>query len=101
MFILGNLLSALAVILEWALIVIFWLIVARALVSWVNPDPLNPIVQFLEKTTEPILGPIRRKIPLNWRMGIDVSPLIAALVIVFLQKFLVQSIVDLAYRLKY
>ena len=68
--------------------------------SWVNPDPFNPIVQFLEKSTEPILSPIRRILPLNFGFGIDISPIIAFLAIMFLKSFLVNTLLDLAVRLK-
>lgn len=68
--------------------------------SWVNPDPFNPIVQFLEKTTEPILYPIRKILPFNFKLGIDISPVIAFLVIMFLKSFLVNTLLDLAVRLK-
>jgi YggT family protein len=69
-------------------------VIARALISWVNPDPWNPIVQFLEKVTEPALAPLRRMI--GWRMGIDVSPIILILIILFLQKFIVPSLFQMA-----
>jgi YggT family protein len=74
-----------------------WIIIARALISWVNPDPWNPIVQFLDRVTEPVLSPIRRR--LGWRMGVDLSPLVAIVAITFLQIAVVQSIKDLALRM--
>ncbi|MFA5351073.1 MAG: YggT family protein [Candidatus Omnitrophota bacterium] len=80
--------------------ILYWLILIRALMSWVNPDPFNPIVQFLEKTTEPILYPIRKILPFNFKLGIDISPVIAFLVIMFLKSFLVNTLLDLAVRLK-
>jgi YggT family protein len=68
--------------------------------SWVSPDPFNPIVQFLEKSTEPILYPIRKILPFNFRSGIDISPIIAFLAIMFLKSFLVSTLLDLAARLR-
>jgi len=68
--------------------------------SWVSPDPFNPIVQFLEKSTEPILYPIRKILPFSFRSGIDISPIIAFLAIMFLRSFLVSTLLDLAMRLK-
>lgn len=97
MFVIGNLFSALAAILDIVLTIMYWLILIRALISWVNPDPFNPIVQFLNRTTEPILVPIRRFMP---PMAIDLSPLIAFFIIIFLKHFLVASLLDLAYRMK-
>lgn len=100
MFVISNFLSALARILDIALTVLYWLILIRAIISWVNPDPYNPIVQFLYKTTEPILYPIRKILPLDFRFGIDISPIIAFLLIVFLKSFLVRTLLDLAARLR-
>lgn len=100
MFALSNFLVAIAKILDIGLTILYWLILIRALISWVNPDPYNPIVQFLYKTTESILYPIRRFLPLGFRFGIDISPIIAFLAIIFLKSFLVRTLVDLALRLK-
>ena len=100
MFIFSNLLFALAQIFNVLLTVLYWLILLRALISWVNPDQYNPVVQFLYKTTEPILYPIRRILPLSLRFGIDISPIIAFLLILFLKSFLVSTLFDLALRLK-
>jgi YggT family protein len=97
MFVAGNVLQAMAVILDYVLWLYMWVIIARALISWVNPDPWNPIVQFLQRVTEPVLYPIRRRV--GFAMGIDLSPIIALLVIIFLQVALVQSLKDLAFRM--
>lgn len=99
MFIAGNFLSALAGVLNMVLWAYMWIIIARALVSWVNPDPWNPIVQFLHRATEPVLAPIRRWLP-TWRVGIDFSPWIAILAIYFLQGFVVSSLRELAWRMR-
>jgi len=98
MFILGNLLGALASLLNWALWAYMWILVARAVISWVSPDPYNPIVQLLVRSTEPVLRPVRRLLPLPG--GIDFSLLVVILGLVFLQQFLVPSLLDLAWRLK-
>lgn len=99
MFVLGNFLYAVANVLNIALSIYLWIIIARALISWVNPDPYNPIVQFLYRVTEPVLYPIRRMFP--YRMGIDFSPLIVILAIYFLRSFLIRTIFDVAARLRY
>ncbi len=98
MFIFANFISAFAEILNLVLQLAIWLIIARALTSWVNADPYNPIVFFLYKTTEPVLLPVRRKLPLS---AIDLSPIIVIFVIVFAQIFLVQSLKDLALYLRH
>jgi YggT family protein len=61
----------------------------------VNPDPFNAIVRFLNSVTEPVLYPIRRRLPISLG-GIDFSPIIVILAIIFIQSFLVQSLFDLA-----
>jgi YggT family protein len=100
MFALANFLVAIAKILDILLTILYWLILIRALISWVSPDPSNPIVQFLYKTTEPILEPIRRILPIGFRFGIDISPIIAFFAILFLKSFLVRTLLDLAFRLR-
>ena len=98
MFALRHLLEALAYILDLGLTIYMWLIIARALLSWVNPDPFNSIVRFLYNVTEPVLGYVRRRVPIVFG-GLDLSPLLVLLAIVFLQRFLVASLLDLAYRI--
>ena len=97
MFVLRNVLLGAATVLDYVLWLYMWIIIARALISWVNPDPWNPIVQFLNRATEPVLEPIRRWI--GWRMGMDLSPIIAILILTFLQFAVVQSLKDLALRM--
>jgi YggT family protein len=98
MFVLGNFIIGLARVIEIVLSIYMWIIIARALISWVNPDPYNKIVIMLYRVTEPVLRPVRRLMP--WRnAGIDLSPIIVMLVILFLQYFLVESIIGLARRL--
>ncbi|MDQ1290852.1 MAG: YggT family protein [Nitrospirota bacterium] len=97
MFVFRNVLLGAATVLDYVLWLYMWIIIARALISWVNPDPWNPIVQFLDRATEPVLAPIRRW--MGWRMGIDLSPIIAILILTFLQFAVVQSLKDLALRM--
>ena len=99
MFIFANFITALAEVIGIILSFYMWVIIIRALVSWVNPDPYNPVVQFLYKVTEPVLSPIRRLIPV-YNIGIDLSPLIAIAVIIFLRSFLVASLYQLAHRMQ-
>jgi YggT family protein len=99
MFVLGNLIAAVAHILDIALTVYMWIIVIRAVLSWVNPDPYNPIVRFIHQVTEPVMAPIRRWMPIRG-LGIDFSPIIILLVIVFLQSFLVKSLLELSFRFR-
>ena len=90
-----NFLFAIAGILNSIFDILFWLILFRSIISWVNPDPYNQIVQFLIRITEPVLAPIRNAMP--YIGGVDVSPIVAVLSIHYLGKvFLVESIRDLA-----
>jgi YggT family protein len=98
MFALGNLIDSLAYILNMALTIYMWLIIARALLTWVNPDPYNPIVRFLYNVTEPVLAWVRSRVPVVFG-GLDLSPLLVLLAIVFLQRFLVSTLIDLARRI--
>jgi len=100
MFVLSNILAAEANLLSIALTVLYWLILIRAIISWVNPDPLSPVVQFLYKTTEPMLYPIRKMLPLQMGIGFDISPIIAFLAIIFLRSFLVRTLLDISFKLR-
>jgi len=103
MFLFANLLNAIGMVLSVVITILWWLIIIRALISWVNPDPNNPIVQFLYKVTEPILMPLRRLIgrfiPAH-NIGIDLSPILAILALMFIKYFLVNSLFDLASRMR-
>ena len=99
MFVLGHFIIAVARIIDIALTIYMWIIIIRAVLSWVNPDPYNPIVRFIEQVTEPVMAPVRRWIPIRG-MGIDFSPIIVLLVIIFLQSFLVKSLLELSFRFR-
>ncbi len=98
MIILSNFLTAIAKVLDIVLSIFMWVVIARAVLSWVNPDPYNPIVRFIHKVTEPVLYQIRKRIPVNFG-GIDLSPIIVFLAIIFLQRFVVHSLYGLAQTL--
>ena len=94
-----NLLNALAHIIDFVLYAYMWLIIIRAFLSWVNPDPYNPIVSFLYQVTEPVLYRVRRFLPFRG-LGIDLSPIISLIIIIFLREFAVQTLRDIAVRLR-
>jgi YggT family protein len=93
-----NVILGITRILEIVLELYMWVIIIRALISWVNPDPYNPIVQILTRMTEPVLRPIRRLVP-PYKVGIDLSPLIATLIIIFMQYALIRNLYRLARSL--
>jgi YggT family protein len=91
----GKLIIVLANVIDIGLLIYMWIVIIRALISWVSPNPYNPIVRFLYRATEPVLGRVRRWLPIGG-MGIDFSPLIVILVIYFLRIFLVRILFQLA-----
>ena len=96
--ILGNFLEAVAVVSGSLLTLYMYIIIARAVLSWVNPDPFNPIVRFIHNITEPVLYRIRQKLPLDFG-GIDVSPIVVIFAIVFLDNFVIASLHSIARNL--
>jgi YggT family protein len=99
MFVLTNLILTLARALELLFWAYFWVVVARAVLSWVNPDPFNPLVRFLYRVTEPVLRPVRRRLP-TLGLGLDLSPMVVLLALYVLESFLVGSLRDLALSLR-
>ena len=97
----GQFTIALAAILGGLLNFYFCVVIISALISWVNPDPRNPIVRFLRAVTEPALHQIRRRLPFVFAGGIDFSPLVLILAIQFVQIFLVGSLEALGYQIRY
>ncbi|MBI3318725.1 MAG: YggT family protein [Candidatus Omnitrophica bacterium] len=98
MFVLGNFLAALAQGVNAFLTLYTWVIIARVLIGWVSPDPFNPIVQFLVRATDPVLEPFRRIIP---PLGpVDISPVVALLLLQVAQGFLVKTLLDLSFRFR-
>ena len=95
MFVISNFLVAVAKVLDIALSIFMWIIIARAILSWVSPDPYNPIVRFIHNITEPVLYQVRKRIPLSIG-GMDFSPIIILLAVIFLQQFVVQSLKQFA-----
>ena len=91
MYIFGYFFMAIAKILDVILIFYMWVVIIRAVLSWVSPDPYNPIVRFIHNTTEPILYRIRSYVPVNFG-GIDFSPMIVLLAVFFLQTFVVNTL---------
>lgn len=98
MFMLGNFLMAIAKLINFVLSAYIWVVIGSAVISWVNADPYNPIVRFLRQATEPLLMRIRRVLPVMG--GIDLSPMVLILIIVFLQSFLVPTLQQIAQSLQ-
>ena len=99
MFILSNLIIAVAQILDYVLWAYIWILIARIVISYVNADPYNPLVRFLHIATDPVLDRVRARLPMN-AAGFDLSPIVVWLVVLFLQQFVVRSLFDFANRLR-
>ncbi len=95
MYIIGYFIMAVAKVMDVILIAYMWVVVARAVLSWVNPDPFNPIVRFIHNVTEPLLYQIRTRIPINFG-GMDLSPIVVFAGIIFLRTFVVNSLHQMA-----
>lgn len=98
MFVFGYFFIALAQVIGYALTIYMWIIIIHALLSWVSPDPYNPIVRAINNLTEPVLYQIRRRLPVV-QGGFDFSPIIVLLAIMFLRIFLVQNMLRIGYAL--
>jgi YggT family protein len=99
MFVFANFLIAFAQVLDYALWAYLWIVFARVVISWINADPYNPIVRFIYNATEPVLERVRERLPMLGG-GFDLSPIIVWLAILFIRRFLIQSLYDLAYSLR-
>jgi YggT family protein len=99
MLVFRNLLIAVATVLDYVLVFFMFITIARAVLSWVSPDPYNPIVRFIHNVTEPVLYQIRKRLPMMYG-GIDFSPILVILIIIFLRIFVVDSLEGLAISLK-
>jgi YggT family protein len=98
MFVISNFLNAVATLVDFILSAYMWIIIGRAIISWVNADPYNPIVRFIHEVTEPLLYRIRRLLPVM-AGGIDLSPMVLIMAIIFLQSFLVPTLKRMAIGL--
>jgi len=98
MFVFANFLSALAQLLDIGLTLYMWVIIIRALISWVNPDPYNPVVRFLYSITEPVLYRVRRVLP--FMGGLDISPIVVIFAIYFFKAFVITTLAEFAFKLK-
>ena len=99
MFVLKNFVEAAATILNYGLEAYKWIVIISALITWVNPDPYNPVVQILRRLTQPVFARIRRWMPFTFVNGIDLSPIVVIFIIFFLQLFVVRSLLEWAHRM--
>ena len=100
MFLIANLLEAVAAVLDKCLWIYSLVVMIAVLISWVSPDPFNPIVQFLRSVTEPLFAWVRRRIPFAVVGMIDLSPLVVLLIIKLLQMVVVRSLFEFGLRLR-
>ena len=99
MIIMANTLAAVAMILKWLLNIYFWIVVAAALITWVRPDPNNPIVRALRMMTEPVFYRVRKWLPFTYAAGIDFSPVVVIIAIELINQIVVKSLAEYAIQL--
>ena len=98
MFIVGNLFSGIGYVLNLLLEMYLWVVIIRTILSWIRPNPFNPLVRIIYGMVDPVTYRISRLLPT--RIGMfDIAPFVLILIIIFLQRFLVRSLFDLAVRL--
>lgn len=95
-----NFLRATAQIVNASLTIYMWIIIIRAVISWFSPDPRNRFFIILYRLTEPVLRPIRRIIPPSQLGGVDISPFIMILIIIFMNNFLVGTLIGIASKMR-
>jgi len=98
-YVLAQLVAFLADALGMLLNLYMWIVIIAALISWVSPDPRNPIVRFLWSVTEPVLYAVRRRLPFVSTGGFDLSPLVVILGIMLAKYVVVQPLYRLASQL--
>lgn len=96
MFVLGNILFGVAKVLDTLLSLYFWIVIIAVLLTWVRPDPYNPIVRTLNALTEPIFYRIRRLLPFTYINGLDLSPVVLLILIQLAQIVIVRSLFQFA-----
>ncbi|MBG3877503.1 YggT family protein [Desulfovibrio oxamicus] len=100
MFVFSNLIFGVARVLDAVLNLYFWIVIVSAVLSWVNPDPYNPIVRILRNLTEPVFYRVRKWIPFTYLGGLDLSPVVVLLAIQFISAVLVQSLYQFAVTMR-
>lgn len=100
MFVFSNFIVAIANILDTVLNLYSWIVIISALLSWVNPDPYNPIVRFLRGVTEPVFYRVRRLLPFTYVSGVDLSPIVVLLAVYFLRTFLVGTLIQVGLGIR-
>jgi YggT family protein len=96
----GDLIFAIARLLDLAISLYVIAVILRAILSWFNPNPYNPGVRFLMRITDPILDRIRRLLPLGSGVGLDLSPIILIFALLFVKYYLVAGLYQMGAKLK-
>lgn len=98
MFVFGNFVTGIAYVVDMLLNIYFWIILIRTVLSWLQPNPYNPLVRIIYNLVDPVTYKISRMIPTRVGM-IDLAPFILMILIVFVQRFFVRSLFDLGTRM--
>ena len=99
MIVLANTLSAIALVLGSLLNIYFWIVIISAVLTWVRPEPYNPIVRTLRLLTEPVFYPVRKWLPFTYTSGLDFSPVVVLLAIELINRIVIASLAQYAIAL--
>lgn len=99
MFVFANILEAIIYVVDTLLTIYSFVVIVACLISWVNPDPYNPIVRILRNLTEPVLWRIRKYLPFTYVSGLDLSPVVLLLAIQLIRMIVVKSLMQALYLL--
>ena len=99
MFVFANILEAIIYVVDTVLTIYSFVVIVACLISWVNPDPYNPIVRILRNLTEPVLWRIRKYLPFTYVSGLDLSPVVLLLAIQLIRMIVVKSLMQALYLL--
>ena len=100
MIILANTMSAVAMILGSLLSLYFWIVIIAAVLTWVRPDPYNPIVRTMRALTEPVFYRVRKWLPFTYTSGMDFSPVVVLLCIELFNRIVVASLAQYALTMQ-
>ena len=99
MIVVANTMSAIALVLGSLLSLYFWIVIIAAVLTWVRPDPYNPIVRILRTLTEPVFYRVRKWLPFTYSSGMDFSPVVVLLAIELFNRIVINSLAQYAMTL--
>lgn len=100
MIVLSNALQAVAIVISGLLTLYFWVVIIATVLTWVRPDPYNPIVRVLRQLTEPVFYRVRKWLPFTYTSGLDFSPVVVLLAIELFNRIVIKSVLEYSSTLR-